>query len=34
MGDFYEALKKSKSSVSQDQLGEYVQWTKEFGQDG
>lgn len=29
-----EALKKSKSSVSKDQLSEYEKWTKEFGQDG
>ena len=33
-GDFREALLKSKSSVSKDQLEEYVKWTKEFGQDG
>jgi vacuolar protein-sorting-associated protein 4 len=34
MDDFREALLKSKSSVSQDQLQEYVKWTKDFGQDG
>jgi len=34
MDDFREAMIKSKSSVSQDQLEEYVKWTKEFGQDG
>ncbi len=32
--DMREALKKSKTSVSKDQLGEYEKWTKEFGQDG
>jgi vacuolar protein-sorting-associated protein 4 len=34
MDDFREALTKSKSSVSKDQLEEYVTWTKDFGQDG
>jgi len=34
MDDFREALLKSKSSVSKDQLEEYVTWTKDFGQDG
>jgi len=34
MDDFKEAMTKSKSSVSKDQLEEYVKWTKEFGQDG
>lgn len=32
--DFRMALTKSKKSVSKDQLGEYENWTKEFGQDG
>jgi vacuolar protein-sorting-associated protein 4 len=34
MDDVREAMTKSKSSVSKDQLEEYVKWTKEFGQDG
>lgn len=34
MGDLQEAMIKSKPSVNKDQLEEYVQWTKEFGQDG
>ncbi|CAK68097.1 unnamed protein product (macronuclear) [Paramecium tetraurelia] len=32
--DFLLALKKSKKSVSQDQLGDFEKWTKEFGQEG
>ncbi|CAD8205994.1 unnamed protein product [Paramecium pentaurelia] len=32
--DFLLALKKSKKSVSKDQLGEFERWTKEFGQEG
>jgi len=34
ISDFRIALTKSKKSVSKDQLGEYISWTKEFGQDG
>ncbi|CAD8101451.1 unnamed protein product [Paramecium primaurelia] len=32
--DFLLALKKSKKSVSKDQLVEFERWTKEFGQEG
>eukprot|EP00924_Labyrinthula_sp_SR-Ha-C_P004051 maker-scaffold_3-augustus-gene-12.9-mRNA-1 protein AED:0.08 eAED:0.08 QI:89/1/1/1/0.5/0.33/3/552/446 len=31
---FYEALHKTKASVGKDDLKQFVQWTKEFGQDG
>lgn len=32
--DFVKALKSSKPSVSQDDLGKYIDWTKTFGIDG
>ena len=32
--DFLKALKSSKPSVSQDDLGKYINFTKEFGMDG
>lgn len=32
--DFLKALKNCRPSVSQDDLGRYEDWTKEFGQDG
>ena len=32
--DFVEALKKSGSSVSADELTRFIQWTEEFGQEG
>ena len=32
--DFLKAMKNSRPSVSQDDLGRYEEWTKEFGQDG
>lgn len=34
MSDFLKALKTTRPSVSQADLAQYVQWTKEFGQDG
>jgi vacuolar protein-sorting-associated protein 4 len=32
--DFQKALARSGSSVSPDELLRFVQWTKEFGQEG
>jgi len=34
VGDFLKSLERTKPSVGQSQLGEYVSWTKEFGQEG
>ena len=31
IGDFAKAEETAKPSVSKEQLGRYVQWTKEFG---
>lgn len=32
--DFEKALKKARGSVSSTELGKFVQWTEEFGQEG
>lgn len=32
--DFVKALKSSKASVSQGDLGKYIEWTKSFGAEG
>lgn len=32
--DFLSALKSSKPSVSQKDLGKYIEWTKSFGVEG
>ena len=32
--DFAKAVKNGKKSVNEDDLGRYVTWTTEFGQDG
>lgn len=32
--DFLKAMKNSRPSVSQGDLEQYEQWTREFGQDG
>lgn len=34
LDDFMNALVKTKSTVAQDDLAKYVEWTDEFGQDG
>jgi len=34
LDDFQSALVKTKATVSQDDLGKYVDWTEEFGQEG
>ncbi|CAM9873800.1 unnamed protein product [Heterosigma akashiwo] len=33
-GDFQKALEKARPSVAQEELGEFVEWTEEFGQEG
>jgi len=32
--DFFKALENTNSSVSPDELGKFVEWTEEFGQEG
>lgn len=32
--DFARAVKNGKKSVNEEDLGRYVTWTSEFGQDG
>lgn len=32
--DFVKAVKNGKKSVNEDDLGRYVTWTTEFGQEG
>ena len=34
VNDFMKALKHSHVSVSEKEMEEYAQWTKQFGQDG
>ena len=33
-GDFYNALAKAKSSVGEDELQRYEDWTQKYGMEG